>query len=163
MAHLKISDTFSIIIYPQMSNIKLNVKGAYGHKHSTSHFLHTTSHKKHNNHLPPKINNFTSISSCAVRNIIEYIKASEKCRKSKNLLLSYYKHELIETQTISRYAKLKAAGINTKIFTAHLKRHASSTGKFMKGLSLNDIVKKIGWKSSSLFRRFYNFLVINNT
>ena len=33
-----------------------------------------------------------------VRNIVEYIKASEKFRKSKNLILSYYKHEPIETQ-----------------------------------------------------------------
>ena len=102
---------------------------------------------------------------CPVRNIAEYIKASEKFRKSKNLLLSYYKHEPIETQTIGRYVKLilKAAGINTKIFTAHSTRHASSTGKFMKGLSLNDIVKKGGWKSLSSFRRFYNLPVINNT
>ena len=58
---------------------------------------------------------------CPARNIVEYIKASEKSRKSRNLLLSYYKHEPIETQTISRYVKLtlKAAGINTKIFTVH--------------------------------------------
>ena len=85
---------------------------------------------------------------CPVRNIIEYIKASEKSRKSRNLLLSYYKHEPIKTQTISRYVKLtlKAAGISIKIFTAHSTRHASSTGKYMKGLSLNDIVKEGGWK-----------------
>ena len=102
---------------------------------------------------------------CPVRNIVEYIKASEKFRKSKNLLLSYYKHEPIETQTISRYVKLtlKAAGINTKIFTDHSTRHASSTGKFMKVLSLNDVVKKAEWKSSSSFRQFSNLPVINNT
>ena len=102
---------------------------------------------------------------CPVKNIVEYIKASEKFGKSKNLLLSYYGDEPIETQTICRYVKLtlKAAGINTKIFPAHLTRHASSTGKFMKELSLNGIVKKGGWKSSSSFRRFYNLPVINNT
>ena len=83
---------------------------------------------------------------CLARNITEYIKASENFRKSKNLLLSYYKHEPIETQTISRYVRLilKAAGINTKIFTGHFTRHASSTSKSLKGLSLNDIVKKEG-------------------
>ena len=102
---------------------------------------------------------------CPVRNIVEYIKASEKFRKSKILLLSCYSHEPIETQTISRYVKLalKAAGINIKIFTAHSTRHTSSADKFMKRLSLNDIIKKGGWKSSSLFRRFYNLPVINNT
>ena len=36
---------------------------------------------------------------CPVRNIVEYIKASEKFRKSKNVLLSYYKHGPIETKT----------------------------------------------------------------
>ena len=102
---------------------------------------------------------------CLARNIIEYIKSLEKFRKSKNLLLSYYKHEPIETQTIIRYVRLilKAAGINTKIFTGHSTRHASSTSKSLKGLSLNDIVKKEGWKSSSSFRRFYNLSVISNT
>ena len=102
---------------------------------------------------------------CPVRNIVEYIKASEKFRKSKNLLLSYYKHKLIEAQTISRYVKLtlKAAGINTKIFTTHSTRHTNLTGKFMKGLSLNNIVRKGGWKSSLSFRRFYNLPVINST
>ena len=86
-------------------------------------------------------------------------------KNSKNLLLSYYKHEPIETQTISRYVKLilKTAGINTKIFTAHSTRHASATGKFMKGLSLNEIVKKGRWGSSSSFRQLYNLPVINNT
>ena len=80
---------------------------------------------------------------CPVRNIVEYIKASEKFRKSKNLLLSCYSHEPIETQTISRYVKLtlKTAGINTKIFTTHSTRHVSSTGKFVKELPLNDIVR----------------------
>ena len=80
---------------------------------------------------------------CPVRNIVEYIKASGKFRKSKNLLLIYYKHEPKETQTISRYVKLtlKTAGINTKIFTTHSTRHASSTGKFVKELPLNDIVR----------------------
>ena len=63
MAHLKISATFSIIIYPPMSNTKLVVNRAYGHKHSTSHVLNTKSHKKYNNHIPPKTNNSTSISS----------------------------------------------------------------------------------------------------
>ena len=64
---------------------------------------------------------------CPVRNIVEYIKASENLRKSKNVLLSYYEHEPIEPQTISIHAKLtlKAAGINTKIFTANSTRHAS--------------------------------------
>ena len=89
----------------------------------------------------------------------------QKNPKIKNLLLSYYKHKPIETQTISRYVKLtlKASGINTKKFTDHLTRHASSTGKFMRELSLNDIAKKGGWKSLSSFRQFYNLPVINNT
>ena len=150
MAHLKISDTFSIIIYPQMSNIKFIVNRTYGHKHSKVIF-----------YIPKVIKNTTAMFHpvpinlqafpaderiCPVKNIVENIRASEKFRKSKNVLLSYYKYEPIETQTISRYVKLtlKAAGINTKIFSAHSTRHASSIGRFMTGLSLNDIVKKGG-------------------
>ena len=104
-------------------------------------------------------------SICPVRTVVEYIKATEKFRKTQNLIISYYKHDTVTTQTISRYVKqtLKSSGINTAIFTAHSTRHSSSSKRFMKGLSLSDIVKKGGWKSSSSFRKFYNFPIIANT
>ena len=57
---------------------------------------------------------------------------------------------------------LKAPGINTSLLTAHSTRHSSSSKIFMKGLSLTDIVKKRGWKSTSTFRKFYNLPILNN-
>ena len=52
------------------------------------------------------------------------------------------------------------AGVNTKRFTLHCARYATSSGSFLKELSIGDIVKQEGWKSSSSFWRFYNLLVV---
>ena len=103
-------------------------------------------------------------SICPVRTVVEYIKATEKFRKSQNVILSYHTHDVVTTQTVSRYVKLtlKSSGINTAIFTAHSTRHSSSSKTFMKGLSLAEIVKKGGWKSSSCFRKYYKLPVIVN-
>ena len=81
-----------------------------------------------------------------VRTVVEYIKATEKIRKSENIIVSYHKHNIVTTQTVSRYVKqtFKAAGINTSFFTAHSTRHFSSSKTFMKGRSLTNIVKKEG-------------------
>ena len=53
-------------------------------------------------------------SICPVRTVIEYIKATEKYRKSENIIINYHKYSIVTTQTVSRYIKqtLKAAGIN---------------------------------------------------
>ena len=67
-------------------------------------------------------------SICSVRTVVEYIKATEKIRKCENIIISYHKHNIVTTQTVSRYVKqtLKAAGISTSLFTAHSSRHSSS-------------------------------------
>ena len=92
------------------------------------------------------------------RTVIEYIKATEK------IVISYLKHKIVTTQTVSIYVKqtLKVAGINTSLFTAHSTRHSNSSKKFMKELPLTDIVKKRGWKSTSTFTKFYNLPILNN-
>ena len=80
-----------------------------------------------------------------VRTVVEYIKAAKKIRKSENIFISYHKHNIFTTPTVSRYVKqtLKAAGINTlQHFTVHSTRHFSSSKTFMKGRSLTNIVKK---------------------
>ena len=100
-------------------------------------------------------------SICPVRTVVEYIK--EKIRKSENIIISYHKHNVVNTQTVSRYVKqtLKAAGINSSLFTDHSTRHPSSSKTFMKELFLTDIVKRGGWKSTSTFREFYNLPILN--
>ena len=103
------------------------------------------------------------ISIYRVRTVVEYIKATEKIRKSENIIISYHKHNIVTTQTVSRHLKqtLKAAGINTSLFTAHSARHSSSSKTFMKGLSLANIVKRRWWKSKSTFRKFHNLPILN--
>ena len=102
-------------------------------------------------------------SICPVHTVVEHIKVAEKIRKSENIIISCHKHNIVTTQTASRYVKqtLKAVGINTSLFTVHSTRHSSSSKTFMKGLSLIDIVKKAGWKSTSTFRKFYNLPILN--
>ena len=89
---------------------------------------------------PIEPNAFIQESIFPGRTAIEYIKATEK------IIISYLKHNIVTTQTVSIYVKqtLKAAGINTSLFTAHSTRHSSSSKKFMKGLPLTDIVGKKG-------------------
>ena len=73
-------------VYKKMANSHFSWQVEYG-CHSIP-----KSYKKYSNHIPPKTGNFTSQAlpadkrKCPVRNIVEYIKASEKFRKSKNLL-----------------------------------------------------------------------------
>ena len=65
-------------------------------------------------------------SICPLHTVVDYIKATEKYRKSEKIIISYHKLSIVTTQTVSRYVKqtLKAAGINTSLFTAHsTKRH----------------------------------------
>ena len=101
MAYLKISDTLRIIIYRQISNIKIIVSRAY--EHVTFYIPKVIKNTITMFYLKPIILQAFPADEriYAVRNIVEYIKASEKFRKSKNVLLSYYKHEPIETKTIS--------------------------------------------------------------
>ena len=102
-------------------------------------------------------------SICPVCTVVEYTKGTEKIRKSKNIIISYHKHNIVTTQTVSRCMKqtLKVAGINTSLFTAHSTKHSSSSNTFMKRLSLTDIVKKGGWKSTTTFGKFYNLPILN--
>ena len=60
--------------------------------------------------------------------VIEYIKATEKNRKSKYIIMSCHKHSIITTQTVSSYVKqtLKIAGINTSLFTVRSTGYSSS-------------------------------------
>ena len=103
-------------------------------------------------------------SICPVRTVVEYIKATEQYRKSQNLILNCYKCGPVTTQMVCGYVKqtLKVAGINTTIFSAHSTRHSTSSKTFMKGVFLKDIWKKEGWKSASLFTRFYNLPILDS-
>ena len=68
------------------------------------------------------------------------------------------------TQIVPRHVKqaLKSARINSLLFTAGSTRDYNSSKRFMKELSLTDIMKKWLWKSTSTFKKFYNLLILNN-
>ena len=85
-------------------------------------------------------------SICPVRTVLEYIRATEQYRKSRNLILRYYKYGTVATQTVCHYVKqtLKATGINTTVFSAHSIRYSTSSKTFMKAVPLKDIMKKEG-------------------
>lgn len=76
------------------------------------------------------------------------------------LFLTYKKpHGPATKQTLSRWVKdtLRAADVDTSVFTAHSTRHASTSAALRKGLSYETIRTSAGWsKESSIFAQFYN-------
>ena len=95
---------------------------------------------------------------CPIRTVVEYIKATARVRKSRHLIVSYTTFSSITPQTAGRYVKmtLSAAGINTKIFTSHTTRHASSSANKGAGVPLQTILQKGGWKSTHTFAKHYD-------
>lgn len=53
-----------------------------------------------------------------------------------------------------------AAGIDINIFKPHSTRAASSSAAFARRLPMATILKTVGWKSDSVFRKFYNKPVV---
>ena len=83
---------------------------------------------------------------CIVDTLDCYLERTSKFRKSNQLLLCYAKpHGPAAKATISRWAKdiMKAAGINIDIFKPHIN-------------PIDDIFKTAGWRTSSVFGKFYD-------
>ena len=64
----------------------------------------------------------------------------------------------VKAATIGHWLKdmLKAAGINTSIFSAHSTRSAATSKAKATGVPMSEILKVANWSSSSTFCRFYN-------
>ena len=54
-----------------------------------------------------------------------------------------------------------SAGIDTNLFTAHSTRAASTYKAKLKGLSLEDILKRGNWSSKSTWQKHYHKFVLN--
>ena len=97
---------------------------------------------------------------CVFTHLQEYIKRTENIRLSNTkLLISFIKpHGPISTDTLARWIKLvlASAGIDTKRFTAHSTRAASSSHLAQRNFSITDIIDAVGWKSEHTFQKFYN-------
>ena len=97
---------------------------------------------------------------CVVHHLHEYINRTGLLRNSeKQLLISFCKpHGPVSNDTISRWVKslLLSAGIDTTKFSAHSTRAASASFLASNSISIDDIMKSVGWSSESVFQRFYH-------
>ena len=96
---------------------------------------------------------------CVIRHITRYIALTETLRGiNKQLFVSYFKpHNSVGSNTLSRWIKqvLSAAGINIDIYKAHSTRSACSS-KLVSSVSIDTVLKFIGWSKETTFTKFYN-------
>lgn len=100
-------------------------------------------------------------SICPARTLKCYLDRTRPLRGATNKLFISFKkpHAPVSSQTLSRWIKseLQNSGLDTRIFTAHSTRHASTSAASRKGISLDLIRKTAGWTSTSdTFNRVYN-------
>ena len=84
----------------------------------------------------------------------------------KQLLLGTIKpHKEVVTSTVSGWIKatLTAVGIDTKLFTAHSTRSASTSKAKVNGLSTAEVLKRGNWSNKSTWQRHYHKQVITET
>ena len=97
---------------------------------------------------------------CIMEYLTEYIDRTELLRGNhKNLLISYVKpHQPVSKATVARWMKevLRVSGIDTKKFTAHSCRTASTSSNKVAGLNLCEILKSAGWSNTQTFAEFYD-------
>lgn len=104
---------------------------------------------------------------CPASVLKDYISITKGLRASNvgNLLLTIKRpHKVATAQSISRWIKsvLSESGIDTRVFSAHSTRHASTSAASSAGLSVDIIRKTAGWTAkSSSFARFYNRPITN--
>ena len=97
---------------------------------------------------------------CVVKTLDCYIEKTVSLRgQVSQLLISYIKpHDKVSVTTVSRWIKdlLKNAGIDTKKFTGHSTRSASTSKAQISGVSIECILNRAHWSSSSTFTKYYN-------
>ncbi|XP_068671322.1 uncharacterized protein [Montipora foliosa] len=104
---------------------------------------------------------------CVVTTLKEYISRTEPLRGSESqFLVSYTKpHKAVSRDTIGRWVKtvLSSAGIDTKKFKPHSTRAAAVSAASNASVSLDEILKTVGWSSESTFGKFYNKPVLRES
>ena len=95
---------------------------------------------------------------CVVATLDCYLERTSKFRKSNQLLLCYAKpHGPAAKATISCWVKgMKAAGVNVEVFKLHSTRSAATSAAKVAGVPIDEIFKTAGWRTSSVFGKFYN-------
>lgn len=103
---------------------------------------------------------------CVYTVLKEYLERTKDIRgNSEKLLLSYIKpYKAVTRDTISRWIKLvmTRSGIDTKIYSSHSVRGASTSKAKNKMVPMAEILQKAGWSNQSTFARFYDKKVIDS-
>lgn len=113
------------------------------------------------NHLEPiEIKAYPSeLQLCPVTHIRHYLTQTRPLRQDSKLFISLLKpYKPVTPATIGRWIKsmLTEAGINTKQYSAHSSRTASSAFALSSGLAIKDILKAGGWSRVETFAKHYN-------
>ena len=101
---------------------------------------------------------YTVKELCVYATLECYLNVTAKLRSFTKLFVSYIKpYGAVTASTIGRWIKtlLEQAGVDTKQFSAHSTRSAS-TSKAAASIPMDIILATAGWKEESTFRRFYN-------
>ena len=104
-----------------------------------------------------KVEHYCKEELCAMHTLLYYIKATDSCRLSRKVLVSYVTFKPVTTSTIARWLRcvLELSGIDTDVFKAHSYRGASVSAAYSKGCSLKCILKTADWSSDKQFKKYY--------
>jgi integrase len=98
---------------------------------------------------------------CPINTLNEYLRQTSSIRNGKDeLFLSFIKpHSPVTSSSLSRWLTevLKLAGIDCDQYHAHSFRHAATSKVAARGVSVDTILKQVGWtRNSKVFAKFYN-------
>ena len=94
---------------------------------------------------------------CVVTHLREYLKRTKSLRRLNSQLLLFSQFNPVTQSTISRRVKtiLKQADIDVSIYTAHSSPAAATSPAQKQALNLQEIMRSVGWTSSSTIDKFY--------
>lgn len=105
----------------------------------------------------------TDLGICPVHNLELYLERTKSFRADTSMgpLFLCYRAPFspASTQTLSRWLKLtlRQSGIDTKVFSSHSIRHASTSAAARAGVPIDSIFKSAGWtQGSSVFVSHYD-------
>lgn len=112
------------------------------------------------------LRDFQEDQSISVVKVLEfYLKQTKNLRGScSKLFISYVKpHAAVSRDTLARWIKLvlDLSGVDTKTFSAHSTRAASTSAAYSRSVPIEEILKVAGWKSEKTFAKFYNKEVLH--
>lgn len=113
-------------------------------------------------HPPPMVfKKFGNDNLCIWHYLSHYIEITKQFREAEGphqlLLTTTSPHRPISRDTLGRWIKhiMKKSNVDTTKFSPHSTRSAV-TSKLKKTISISTIIKSVGWKSDSVFNKYYN-------